>query len=220
VLLVHLLLVQASLLRRDTPLSPPYLFFSSDRLRCWEALGRGGRVGFCFYGAEHWLAHQGGAKKGTGVDEASLTASANGAEPLLLHLAALRPTALALPPRIWNGFKYLSDAAAATAAATAVLDRVNSETVHKVDTPLAALAAGRVSAQVEPGSPQATSDSESVLAYRLLQHSSCLAEALGGRVSVVATGGAAPNPAVMAWVRRQVRTERVQRWDWIGAGSD
>ena len=140
------------------------LSHSSDRIRCWEALGRGGRVGFAYYAPEHWLAHQSGAKKERGVDEAGLTGSSNGTETLLLHLAALRPTSAALPPRIWNGFHWLARAAAAT--------------------------------------PDGGDDA-SGRAMALLRACPNLDAALGGRVAVAATGGAAPNRDVWAWVRRQ-----------------
>eukprot|EP00048_Salpingoeca_helianthica_P005152 m.84793 g.84793 ORF g.84793 m.84793 type:complete len:2558 (+) comp13489_c0_seq1:97-7770(+) len=84
------------------------LSHSSDRVRCWDTLGRGGRVGFCYYGAENWIDHQTG-KKEAALRENTLTFSSNHVETLVLHLAALRPTALALPPRIWNGLKWLWD---------------------------------------------------------------------------------------------------------------
>jgi long-subunit acyl-CoA synthetase (AMP-forming) len=84
------------------------LSHSSDRVRCWDTLGRGGRVGFCFYGAENWIDHQTG-KKEAALRENTLTQSSNHVETLVLHLAALRPTSLALPPRIWNGLRWLWD---------------------------------------------------------------------------------------------------------------
>ena len=150
------------------PVTPSFipLSHSSDRLRCWEALGRGGRVGFCFYGAENWLDHQQG-KKAAGIDEASLVSSSNGVEVLVCHLAALRPTSLALPPRIWNGLRFLWRAAKAAQA------------------------------PVRSGAGVAEA------AMRILAAAPTLADALGGRAAVVATGGAAPNADVMAWVRSE-----------------
>ena len=80
------------------------LSHSSDRLRVWETLGRGGRVGFCFYNATNWSAHVSGKKDGMLVER---DRSDNDVRTLVAHLRALRPMALALPPRIWNGIKYL-----------------------------------------------------------------------------------------------------------------
>ena len=39
------------------------LSHSSDRLRVWEFLGNGGRVGFAFYDASNWAAHEHGKKE-------------------------------------------------------------------------------------------------------------------------------------------------------------
>lgn len=140
------------------------LSHSSDRIRCWDTLGRGGRVGFCFYGAENWIAHQTG-KKNAALQENLLTESSNNVETLVLHLASLRPTSLALPPRVWNGMKWLWDAS-------------------RCPDPLTA-------------SPQA------LQALKLLRACANLDQAFGQRVLVLASGGAAPNPAVMAWVLSQ-----------------
>lgn len=155
------------------------LSHSSDRIRCWETLGRGGRIGFCHYAAENWLEHQTG-KKDRAVDEASLVSSSDGVETLLLHLAALRPTAVALPPRIWNGLRFLAQVADAGAGRSS-------------DSEASAKAAG--------SSGCAATVHEQAL--QLLRSSPNLDAALGGRVAVIATGGAAPNREVMAWARLQ-----------------
>lgn len=154
------------------------LSHSSDRVRCWETLGRGGRIGFCHYAAENWVEHQTG-KKDKAVDEASLVSSSNGVETLLLHLAALRPTAVALPPRIWNGLRFLAQTAAEAGAAAGGKDAAAS----------ASAVGGAASVHAQ--------------ALHLLRSSPNLDAALGSRVGVIATGGAAPNKEVMSWARLQ-----------------
>ena len=79
-----------------------------------------------------------------------------------MHIAALRPTSLALPPRIWNGIRYLWDTAK---------QRAPPPHCHP--------------------------------ALSLFRGAESLSAALGGRAAIIATGGAAPNPEVMAWVRAQ-----------------
>eukprot|EP00051_Salpingoeca_urceolata_P015131 m.193977 g.193977 ORF g.193977 m.193977 type:complete len:583 (+) comp18299_c0_seq4:4117-5865(+) len=76
------------------------LSHTSDRMKLWEFLGNGGRVGFCFYGASNWISHE------TDKKETMLRASTNtdnNVLPLFKQIAALAPVGLACPPRIWSG---------------------------------------------------------------------------------------------------------------------
>jgi len=102
------------------------LSHSSDRLRVWEFLGNGGRVGFAFYDASNWAAHEHGKKEvapeSFGLDNnvAGLMRQIKPLSPLggstwlvtshacrLTRLCRHVPPALAFPPRIWNGLYYL-----------------------------------------------------------------------------------------------------------------
>ena len=145
------------------------LSHSSDRLRCWDAIGRGGRIGFAHYGADNWLEHQRGGKKGGLLTEGA-AGSSNGVEALVEDLAALRPSALALPPRIWAGLRWLwADVHASTATG---------------------------------GGGGGGGDGWGS-ARDILRASGSLGGALGGRVGAIATGGAAHDPAVIAWALTQ-----------------
>ena len=101
------------------------LSHSSDRLRVWEFLGNGGRVGFAFYDASNWAAHEHGKKEvapeSFGLDNnvAGLMRQIKPLSPLggsaaFVHEPRLSShtlvpcvPALAFPPRIWNGLHYL-----------------------------------------------------------------------------------------------------------------
>lgn len=77
------------------------LSHSSDRMKLWEFLGNGGRVGFAYFGASHWLAHE-RSKKSDMVVQA-FGASSAPVRALFEQVCALRPTAMSCPPNIWNG---------------------------------------------------------------------------------------------------------------------
>ena len=80
------------------------LSHSSDRYKVWEFGVNGGRIGFCFYAASNWAAHE-TSKKGEMVR--SFGSSSNGVQTLFEQVAALGPSAMSCPPRIWNGLYYL-----------------------------------------------------------------------------------------------------------------
>ena len=79
------------------------LSHSSDRYKVWEHLVHGGRVGFCFYAAHHWEAHE-QDKKDAMIEYSSPV------QGLLKQVQALRPTSMACPPNIWSGLRALADA--------------------------------------------------------------------------------------------------------------
>jgi fatty acid CoA ligase FadD9 len=76
------------------------LSHSSDRMKMWEFLGNGGRVGFAFYGASNWLAHE-RSKKTEMVQ--SLNTGVPDIVQLFSQVQLVRPTAMSCPPNIWNG---------------------------------------------------------------------------------------------------------------------
>uniref|UniRef100_A0A6B2L0Q6 AMP-dependent synthetase/ligase domain-containing protein n=1 Tax=Arcella intermedia TaxID=1963864 RepID=A0A6B2L0Q6_9EUKA len=76
------------------------LSHSTDRMRIWESLLNGGRVGFANYNHKNWNEHE-TIKKDTFID--SFSTSTNGVEELLNDVKKLKPTIFVAPPRIWNG---------------------------------------------------------------------------------------------------------------------
>ena len=87
-------------------ITPSYipLSHSSDRMKMWEFLGNGGRVGFAYYGAINWIEHERDKK------EAMIelkTRSTNNVEQLFSQISMLSPTAMSCPPRIWSGLHSL-----------------------------------------------------------------------------------------------------------------
>jgi long-subunit acyl-CoA synthetase (AMP-forming) len=155
------------------------LSHSSDRIRCWGALSCGGRVGFCFYGEENWLGHQDAKKKIEGVAADGASRGSNNVEPLLLHFAALRPTALALPPQIWAGLKYLKEEAAKEAVG----------------------GGGGGGGGDIVGAPLEAARRE---ALQLLWTKKTLFDAFGGRVRSAASGGAPISKQLWGWVIEQM----------------
>lgn len=82
--------------------TPSYipLSHSTDRLRVWETLLNGGRVGFANYDPKNWSEHESGKKK---IELLNSVGSSNGVEELIEDIRFLKPTILIAPPRIWNG---------------------------------------------------------------------------------------------------------------------
>lgn len=78
------------------------LSHSSDRLKMWEFLGNGGRIGFAHYSPENWLDHERDKKLhciGTsGIDDI---------EGLFRQVQSLQPSAMACPPNIWTAVLHL-----------------------------------------------------------------------------------------------------------------
>ena len=80
------------------------LSHSSDRLKLWEFLGNGGRVGFVFYAAHNWSAHETSKKDGMLRGNSGHT---NGVEDWGRQVAQVGPSAISCPPNIWNGLYAL-----------------------------------------------------------------------------------------------------------------
>jgi len=97
------------------------LSHSSDRLKMWEFLGNGGRVGFAHYSPSNWLDHE-QTKKVESV-QSSGTGS-NDVEGLFRQVQRLEPTAMACPPNIWNGLYYLYQQWARTDGADKVREAI------------------------------------------------------------------------------------------------
>eukprot|EP01126_Amoeba_proteus_P045668 TRINITY_DN5129_c0_g2_i6.p1 TRINITY_DN5129_c0_g2~~TRINITY_DN5129_c0_g2_i6.p1 ORF type:complete len:734 (+),score=172.27 TRINITY_DN5129_c0_g2_i6:694-2895(+) len=76
------------------------LSHSTDRMRIWETIQNGGRVGFCNYKHTNWNEHE-TIKKTTLLN--SFNQTTNGVEELISDLTPLRPTIFVAPPNIWNG---------------------------------------------------------------------------------------------------------------------
>ncbi|KNC49765.1 ACS4 protein [Thecamonas trahens ATCC 50062] len=76
------------------------LSHSSDRMKMWEFVAKGGRVGFAHYGASNWREHETAKKDKMLVPSGRTT---NNVEALFELVAALKPSAMACPPRIWAG---------------------------------------------------------------------------------------------------------------------
>jgi len=79
------------------------LSHSSDRVKVWEFLGNGGRIGFANYAASNWRAHE--KSKKDGMLESS--GAENNVRPLFAQIAHLQPSAMSCPPRIWNGLFHI-----------------------------------------------------------------------------------------------------------------
>lgn len=87
-------------------ISPSYipLSHSSDRMKMWEFLGNGGRIGFVFYGAINWIEHE--RSKKSSMIEVQYR-NTNNVEQLFDQVSKLKPTAMSCPPRIWSGLYAL-----------------------------------------------------------------------------------------------------------------
>jgi len=79
------------------------LSHSTDRVKVWEFLVNGGRVGFAFYDALNWYAHEHSKKEGL-LDSSG---SENNVRQLFEQVRFLKPAAMSCPPRIWNGLYYI-----------------------------------------------------------------------------------------------------------------
>jgi fatty acid CoA ligase FadD9 len=80
------------------------LSHSSDRIRVWQFLGHGGRVGFAHYAHTHWVDHETVKKAGL------LTTAVEGdhdVDSFLADVSQLSPIAFAGPPRIWSGLYHI-----------------------------------------------------------------------------------------------------------------
>eukprot|EP01065_Artemidia_motanka_P022221 TRINITY_DN26448_c0_g1_i1.p1 TRINITY_DN26448_c0_g1~~TRINITY_DN26448_c0_g1_i1.p1 ORF type:complete len:1952 (+),score=493.74 TRINITY_DN26448_c0_g1_i1:218-5857(+) len=73
------------------------LSHSSDRMKVWQHLVLGGRVGFCHFSALHWEDHERGGKKDAMIEYSSPV------DGLFQQVRRLRPTSMACPPNIWGG---------------------------------------------------------------------------------------------------------------------
>jgi long-chain acyl-CoA synthetase len=80
------------------------LSHSTDRMRVWETLLNGGRVGFANYDPKNWSEHESGLKK---LQLLNSIGSSNGVEELIFDTKVLRPTIFIAPPRIFNGLHSL-----------------------------------------------------------------------------------------------------------------
>ncbi|KAH3760633.1 ACS4 protein [Pelomyxa schiedti] len=87
-------------------ITPSYiaLSHSSDRMKVWEFFCNGGRVGFSEYAHRNWEDHEQAKKDG---QLETSTTSSHFVEGLFQEVSQLRPTAMACPPKIWNGLYYL-----------------------------------------------------------------------------------------------------------------
>eukprot|EP00466_Bigelowiella_natans_P004133 jgi/Bigna1/69484/fgenesh1_pg.9_\ len=79
------------------------LSHSSDRVKVWEFLGNGGRIGFAHYEASNWRAHEKSKKDGM-LDS---TGAENNVRSLFDQIRLLQPSAMSCPPRIWNGLFHI-----------------------------------------------------------------------------------------------------------------
>eukprot|EP01087_Luapelamoeba_hula_P016055 TRINITY_DN4899_c0_g1_i1.p1 TRINITY_DN4899_c0_g1~~TRINITY_DN4899_c0_g1_i1.p1 ORF type:complete len:807 (-),score=81.79 TRINITY_DN4899_c0_g1_i1:200-2620(-) len=84
------------------------LSHSTDRMRVWETLANGGRVGFANYHPRNWAEHESGEKK---QHLLCTQGSSNGVEELVADVQRLRPTIFIAPPRIWDGLHHMYCAA-------------------------------------------------------------------------------------------------------------
>eukprot|EP00727_Mastigamoeba_balamuthi_P013447 m51a1_g8725 hypothetical protein (1426) ;mRNA; r:181307-186364 len=80
------------------------LSHSSDRTRLWEFVVNGGRVGFVEYAHSSWSDHEQDKKDGM---LGGAAASSLGVEDLFGVVRQLSPSAIACPPRIWNGLYFV-----------------------------------------------------------------------------------------------------------------
>lgn len=83
------------------------LSHSSDRYKMWNFLYNGGRVGFAFYSAKHWVAHE-KMKKDAILRNHSPEAEFGGVFELFQYISKVQPLALSLPPNIWDNLYSLS----------------------------------------------------------------------------------------------------------------
>lgn len=109
------------------------LSHSSDRMKMWEFLGNGGRIGLAFFGHGHWLEHERAAKKdgvlSTIAKQVAIRDDADITKPptlqrgpslslehlekhrdilsLFLQIRSIAPSAMACPPNIWNDLYHL-----------------------------------------------------------------------------------------------------------------
>ncbi len=80
------------------------LSHSSDRVKLWEFLANGGRVGFAYYSASNWHDHEHSKKEGL-ID--SSLGGENNVRTLFAQVSQLCPSAMSCPPRIWNGLHFI-----------------------------------------------------------------------------------------------------------------
>lgn len=126
------------------------LSHSSDRMRLWEFVCNGARVGYAFYDPSNWAAHEHGKKEHLVQSHGH----SNNVEGLLAQIAALGPTSLPFPPRIWNGLHYLyhqrlREQGFATMPPGPARDAVQD----KVRTQIAAMCGRRVTSMATGGAP-------------------------------------------------------------------
>jgi long-chain acyl-CoA synthetase len=76
------------------------LSHSSDRLKTWEFILNGGRIGIAQYAPSNWIEHEKEKKKNSAL---SVTNTSENIIGLFRQVQHLRPTAMACPPRILNG---------------------------------------------------------------------------------------------------------------------
>jgi acyl-CoA synthetase (AMP-forming)/AMP-acid ligase II len=123
-------------------------------MKVWEHLVHGGRVGFCFFDAKHWSAHETEKKDG-------MLRYSSPIESLLVQLSALRPSSMACPPNIWAGLysRYLVELAVlrargeAAVATTTVQTSSGGEWNTRALKKTAALLGGRMKNMATGGAP-------------------------------------------------------------------
>ena len=85
------------------------LSHSSDRLKIWEFMGNGGRIGYAYFAASNWLSHE-RDKKSSSLD--AVSHSHQNSDPtsyiksLFLQVQYVKPTAMSCPPNIWNSLYH------------------------------------------------------------------------------------------------------------------
>jgi acyl-CoA synthetase (AMP-forming)/AMP-acid ligase II len=123
------------------------LSHSTDRMRCWETILNGGRIGLANYNPSNWKEHETGEKKKHLLKSEG---SSNGVEELVSDIVLVMPTVFIAPPNIWNGLYFL---------------------------------------------------------YGKSFSERALAEALGGKVKMAATGGSPTSETIMNWVKECLGSE-------------
>lgn len=83
------------------------LSHSSDRMKLWNFLANGGRVGFVTYDPDNWNEHENSKKSGLVGNFVRHERSSPDIVSLFHQIQDLCPSAMSCPPRIWNGLYNL-----------------------------------------------------------------------------------------------------------------
>lgn len=109
------------------------LSHSTDRLRIWETMQNGGRVGFCNYQHTNWNEHETIKKEALlKEDELNLSSPHNGVSELFSHVSRVRPSVLVAPPRIWTGLLSLYHSVAGQQASAEEGHRLGVALMHRL----------------------------------------------------------------------------------------